>query len=212
MIRYCRRSVLPKTLHGVLDGERDQCLSVLQAKLNYGGIHFGDELGRNRDLQSCQCVVIREQPFTSAHLRLPHQPFGVSYRTRASASAAERGGRDEATLETNTRTLGLVMGDSGAGLPVVKVVLSGSSAWQAGLSAGDTLIAIDGLRASALSLSKHLARFKAGASIAISYFRHDLLREATVIVPVAKADSVWLPLEGTDSAALARRQKWLSQG
>ena len=139
-------------------------------------------------------------------------PFGVSYRARASASAADRGGRDETTLETNTRTLGLVMGDSGAGLPVIKVVLSGSSAWQAGLSAGDTLIAIDGLRATALSLSKHLARFKAGASIPISYFRHDELRETTVTVPEATADSVWLMLEGTDSVALGRRQKWLSQG
>ena len=139
-------------------------------------------------------------------------PFGVSYRTRASANAADRGGRDEATVETNTRSLGIMMGDSGSGLPVVKVVLSGSSAWRAGLSAGDTLIAIDGLRANALSLGKHLARFNAGASIPLAYFRHDRLRETTVMVPAAIADSVWLPLEGTDSVALARRQKWLSQG
>ena len=60
-------------------------------------------------------------------------PFAVGYRARPSASAADRGGRDEAVVETNTRTLGLVMGDSGAGLPVVKVVLSGSSAWNSGL-------------------------------------------------------------------------------
>ena len=139
-------------------------------------------------------------------------PFGVSYRTRPSASAGDRGGRDEATLETNTRTLGLVMGDSGAGLPVVKVVLSGSSAWQAGLSAGDTLVAMDGLRASALSLSKHLARFKAGAAISLSYFRHDQLRETNLTVPEPTADSVWLPLEGTDSIVHERRQKWLSVG
>jgi predicted metalloprotease with PDZ domain len=139
-------------------------------------------------------------------------PYGVSYRVRASASAADRGGRDEPTLETNTRTLGLVTGgDPGAGLPVIKGVLSGSAAWQAGLSASDTLIAIDGLRANALSLSKHLARFKAGASIPISYFRHDLLRETTLMVPLSTADSVWLPLEGTEAAALERRQKWLSQ-
>ncbi len=141
-------------------------------------------------------------------------PFGVSYRTRASANAADRGGRDEATIETNTRTLGLVMGDSGAGLPVIKVVLSGGSAWQAGLSAGDTLVAVDGLRASATTLSKHLARFKAGTAVPLSYFRHDQLRETTVNVPTAQQtlrDSVWLPLEGTDSVAALRRQKWLSQ-
>ena len=142
-------------------------------------------------------------------------PFGVNYRTRASASAADRGGRDETTLETNTRTLGLVMGDSGAGLPVIKVVLSGSSAWQAGLSAGDTLIAIDGLRANATTLSKHLARFKAGASVPLAYFRHDQLRETTVTVPTAQQatpDSAWLPLEGSDLVAAGRRQKWLLPG
>ena len=137
-------------------------------------------------------------------------PFGVSYRTRASASTADRGGGDEATLATNTRTLGLVMGDSSAGLPVIKVVLSGSSAWQAGLSAGDTLVAIDGLRANASSLGKHLARFKAGASIPFCFFRHDQLRETSVKVLTERPDSVWLPLEGSDSVALVRRQKWLS--
>jgi predicted metalloprotease with PDZ domain len=140
-------------------------------------------------------------------------PFGVAYRTRVSASAADRGGRDETTLETNTRTLGLVMGDSGAGLPVIKVVLSGSSAWRAGLSAGDTLIAVDGLRANATTLSKLLARFKAGTSVPLSYFRHDLLRETTVTVPTAQQatpDSVWLPLDGADLDAAGRRQKWLS--
>ncbi len=140
-------------------------------------------------------------------------PFGVSYRTRVSASASDRGGRDEATLETNTRTLGLVMGDSGAGLPVIKVVLSGSAAWLAGLSAGDTLIAVDGLRASATTLSKHVARFKAGVSFPLSYFRHDQLRDTTVTVPNAQQaapDTVWLPIEGADLAAAGRRQTWLS--
>ncbi len=142
-------------------------------------------------------------------------PFGVSYRTRVSANAADRGGRDEATIETNTRTLGLVMGESGAGLPVIKVVLSGSSAWQAGLSAGDALIALDGLRANATTLSKHLARFKAGTAIPVSYFRHDQLRETTVIVPSTQSatpDTVWLPLDGADPNANQRRSKWLSQG
>ena len=142
-------------------------------------------------------------------------PFSIAYRTRVSANAADRGGRDEATLETNTRTLGLVMGESGAGLPIIKVVLSGSSAWQASLSAGDTLIAVDGLRASATTLSKHLARFKAGASIPVSYFRHDQLRETLVTVPSAQTaspDTVWLSPEGADSNALERRKKWLSRG
>ncbi|MEQ1594410.1 MAG: PDZ domain-containing protein [Casimicrobium sp.] len=137
-------------------------------------------------------------------------PFGITYNTRPSANAADRGGRDEASIETNTRTLGLIVGES-AGLNVIKTVLSGSAAWRAGLSAGDTLVAIDGLRASSTALSKHLARFKAGDEIAVTYFRHDVLASSVLLVPPAVADTVWLTLAADDAAGTTRRARWLGQ-
>ncbi len=137
-------------------------------------------------------------------------PFAVSYRTRPTASAGDRGGRDEAAPETNARTLGLIVAENGSGLPMAKHVVAGAAAWQAGISAGDTLIAVDGLRANASTLSKHLARFKAGDALRVTYFRQDLLRETTVTVPVAVADSVWLTALPEPLDAVSLRQRWLN--
>lgn len=136
-------------------------------------------------------------------------PFGIQYRTRASASATDRGGRDEATMETNARTLGLHIADGG-GLPTVKQVLNASAAWQAGLSAGDTLVAIDGLRANVATLGKHLARFRTADVVAISYFRHDVLQQTHVIVPEPEHDTAWLQVSLDDAMGKTRRDRWLT--
>lgn len=137
------------------------------------------------------------------------KPFAIEYRTRPSASAADRGGRDEAATETNARTLGLLFADASGGLPALKHVLSGSAGGQAGLSAGDTVIAIDGLRATATSLGKHLARFKPGDALRVSYFRHDALHETVLTIPTPAHDSVWLRVTTDDPVAVARRALWL---
>ena len=137
-------------------------------------------------------------------------PLAITYRTRASATARDRGGRDEVTIETNMRTLGVLVAEGGSGLPVAKHVVNGSAAWQAGISAGDTLVAIDGLRASAETLGKHLTRFKAGDMLGLSYFRHDTLFEASIQIPVARSDTVWLSAQSGPSAAFALRQRWLT--
>ena len=141
-------------------------------------------------------------------------PFGIDYHLRAAASASDRGGRDESCLPTNLRSLGLIVAESGQALPVAKHVITDSAAWQAGISAGDTLVAIDGLRASGASLGKHLARFSAGDLLTLSYFRHDELRATQLIVPVAKLDTVWLGLtpasEPLRTNMTALRNDWLS--
>ena len=114
----------------------------------------------------------------------------------------------------NLRTLGVQVADAGGNLPTVKHVFAQSAAWQAGLSAGDTLVAIDGLRASSATLGKHLARFNAGEALALSWFRYDVLHSATLSVPVATDDTVWLEVinVSADSAGAmaARRLRWLS--
>ena len=137
------------------------------------------------------------------------KPFAINYRTRPSASAGDRGGRDEATIVTNARTLGLLFAESAGGLPSLKNVICGSAGWQAGLSAGDAIIAVDGLRASTTSLSKHLSRFRAGDTLRVAYFRHDVLHEAVVTVPPAPHDAVWLQTSADDADGVARRTLWL---
>ena len=137
------------------------------------------------------------------------KPFALTYRTRATATANDRGGRDEMHIETNTRTLGVVVAE-GNGLPTAKFVVTGSPAWQSGISAGDTLVAIDGLRANAVTLGKHLARFQPGDVLRVSYFRHDVLHETGIKVPVAALDTVWLTAQSEPLAAALRRRTWLN--
>jgi len=138
-------------------------------------------------------------------------PFAISYCERPAVSASDRGGRDERHYEVNLRSLGIVLADASNGLPGVRHVLSKSAAWQAGLGAGDTLVALDGLRANATTLGKYLARFDKGDTIDISYFRHDVLHQARIVVPAdPPADTAWLVAAMDDAAGLARRNDWLN--
>ena len=158
-----------------------------------------------------QCVNGTADPDWSTLLA----PFGIHYHQRVTASASDRGGRDEAHPHTNARALGMILSEGGTGLPVVKHVISGSAAASAGLSAGDTWVAIDGLRASTTTLAKHLPRFAAGDTLAIDYFRHDQLQHTVLHIMHAKLDTVWLSVasEAAPNAApnaTVLRQRWLS--
>ena len=139
-------------------------------------------------------------------------PFGIHYRLRATASSSDRGGRDEPLVHTNLRTLGMLVTEGGQALPVVKHVISHSAAWRAGISAGDALVAIDGLRANATTLGKHLARFNAGDRLAVSHFRHDVLQTSSVEIPTPPLDTAWLSVavEPVDAESVQLRQQWLS--
>ncbi len=140
-------------------------------------------------------------------------PFGINYRLRATASASDRGGRDEPNIHTNLRTLGMLVAEGGHALPTIKHVVNGSAAWRAGISAGDTLVAVDGLRANGTTLAKHLARFEAGDALAVSYFRHDVLQSADVKIPTPKLDTVWLSVavELADAGSAVLRHQWLTR-
>ena len=137
------------------------------------------------------------------------KPFAINYRTRPSASAADRGGRNETASGCNARTLGMLFADAGGSLPTLKHVISGSAAWRAGLSAGDAVVAIDGLRASVASLGKHLPRFNSGDTLKVSYFRHDELRDTLLTVPPPPHDAAWLEVAADDQAGAAKRALWL---
>lgn len=121
------------------------------------------------------------------------EPFGVTVHLRAAAGPSDRGGRpDPEAARLNVRQLGIVLEDRPAALPVIRHVLAGSAAHRAGLSAGDTLVAIDGLRAGAPTLSKHLARFEFPCSIDVRYFRHDVLKQTMLTIERAPLDTAWL--------------------
>jgi predicted metalloprotease with PDZ domain len=67
-------------------------------------------------------------------------------------------------------------------------VLDGGGAQAAGLSAGDLVIACDGLRVSQQALDKMLARKLVGDSLTIHAFRRDELLSRMVVLSESETD------------------------
>jgi predicted metalloprotease with PDZ domain len=94
----------------------------------------------------------------------------------------------------------------------VQHVLDGTPAQAAGLSAGDVLVACDGLRIEGQDLDRLLAASAPGARVRMHAFRRDELMDFEVVLGERPADT-WLlrPRADADAEALARRRSWLRQ-
>lgn len=91
-------------------------------------------------------------------------PFGITIEYAAPAAPSSLGVR---TAQKN-------------GELSITTCLTGGAAQRAGLSAGDTIVALDGLRASEASMKTLLARRKPGQRVAITAFRRDELMQFDV--------------------------------
>ena len=80
----------------------------------------------------------------------------------------------------------------------------GSAAERAGLAAGDTLIAIEGLAVDAGSLHDLLKRYANKGEVDVHYFRLGVLAKASLPVVTADADTAYLSL-----ADEAKAKRWL---
>lgn len=88
-------------------------------------------------------------------------------------------------------------------------VYEGGAAHQAGISAGDLLIAMDGLRVSATNLDGLLARYRVGDSVALHAFRRDELMAFTAILAADDAPQLALSAQPKPTAAARMRAAWL---
>ena len=68
---------------------------------------------------------------------------------------------------------------------IVKNVIPGSPAAAAGLTFNDEIIALDGDRVNAATFPRRLADRRPGDRVTVSYFRRDLLRQATLTVALS---------------------------
>lgn len=107
-----------------------------------------------------------------------------------------------------TPSLGARLSGS-TGAAVLAVVHEGGAAHRAGLSAGDTLIAIDGLKVGAETLEPMLARRAAGDTVRVHAFRRDELMCFDVSLDAGEC-LVQLELAPRPAAAVQRLRKgWL---
>ncbi|MCB1876958.1 MAG: M61 family metallopeptidase [Chromatiales bacterium] len=89
-------------------------------------------------------------------------------------------------------------------------VYEGEAAHRAGLSAGDVLIALDGLRVNVDSLSKRLARYAPGETLTVHAFRRDELQQRQLTLDPSPATNAILSLQTDPGSEQARRrQAWL---
>ena len=89
-------------------------------------------------------------------------------------------------------------------------VFAGGPLQQAGLSAHDTIVAVDGLRASADALDRLVTRRAPGDSVEVHAFRRDELFTARVTLAAAPLDTCWLALaDAADADTTSRRGAWL---
>lgn len=113
----------------------------------------------------------------------------------------------EAQKPARTAALGIKVKTEDGWVRVTQV-LDGGAAQAAGLSAGDLLVAVDGVRMAPGQLDKLLARYRPGDRIELHAFRRDELQALPVTLAREPAAQFKLKAEGGRHAA---RSRWLGQ-
>ncbi len=85
----------------------------------------------------------------------------------------------------------------------------GGAAHQAGLSAGDILMAVDGLRVSATNLDALLTRYRVGDTVVLHVFRRDELMMFDVTLAPDDAPQTTLTAQAKPATAARMRAAWL---
>lgn len=132
--------------------------------------------------------------------------FGVIAQRRVATGDSDAGGRNASPPQG--LSLGCKLKSDGS----IAQILAGSAAQQAGLAAGDVLVALDGLSVSASSLARRLQVLVAGAAVPLHFFRGDELLQVAITPQPAPADTWTLTLLDEDlrPELAARRKAWLT--
>lgn len=146
--------------------------------------------------------------------------YGIKLRLRPAASVRDAGGvigKSKAPVQDIAGRLLRV--DLGAtfkadqGFPRLQVVAADGAAQRAGLSAGDLLVALDGLQTTAENLEILLERYKPGDEIEVHVFRRDELMTFKVELQAAEATTCYLEVDPEPAPAqLKARTVWLGIG
>jgi predicted metalloprotease with PDZ domain len=133
--------------------------------------------------------------------------MGLALHTRPLDGDHDAGGKPSVQREQRA-ALGAVVGGPDAH-PVLSNVQEGSAAQAAGLSAGDAIVAVDGLQATKSMLGK-LHERAPGDLLRVHYFRRDELHETTVRLLEARHEAAFVLIDDRASASAHRRRaQWL---
>ncbi len=130
--------------------------------------------------------------------------FGVTATLHAPRGAGDEGGRGSAQP-----SVGGWIGASLRSDASLATVFTGSPAARAGLSPGDVLLAIDGLRVTGGSLAARIEALLPGRGVEVHFYRGDELLAAQLTPIAAPADTWTLTLATVEGPVLERRRAWL---
>ena len=137
--------------------------------------------------------------------------LGVSYNLRRSVGGKDKGGKAVGDKVPPEVWLGADLG-SNDGRSTFAVVHNDGPAERAGISPGDELVAVDGLRVNPAGAEARTRRYKPGDKSRITVFRGDELMTLQLRWEEAPTDTCYLTVdEHADEAAIARRAAWLGR-
>lgn len=156
-----------------------------------------DRIGENA-VQTVQAFfqrALREtEDFDLAHLL--HR-CGVRTHLRASESPSDKGGTEGKTDTSLRAILGANCINDALGAKI-QSLLHGTPGHRAGLSAGDVIIAVNGIRTDAGLLEKHLSRYCPGDRVTLHAFRRDELFSVEVELAAAPLDTCYFSIENEE--------------
>ncbi len=137
--------------------------------------------------------------------------LGVGFRLRPAGNGADKGGVGKPEPPPAPR--GPVLGarvQAEAGDARIAVVLDGGAAQEAGLSAGDVIVAVDGIRVTPTDIEQRIAVIPVGYSVPVHVFRRDELMRFDLKPRPAPEDTceLWLQEDAGEEQS-GRRQAWL---
>jgi len=149
---------------------------------------------------------LQELIYGTSELPLPEllAAVGVEVVQRVAKNPQDKGGKD-VEAELPAADFGATLKDGEAGLMIQRVVEAGA-AQSGGLSAGDQIIALDGLRLNQVQLESKILRAKPGDVWQAHAFRRDELHQFEIILQAAAATT--FVLKASDQQQAARRD-WL---
>jgi predicted metalloprotease with PDZ domain len=118
----------------------------------------------------------------------------------------------EASMRKETDTVEASLGariGSRNGDALLENVYDGGAAQAAGLSAGDAVIAVDGLRVNGATLDKRIRSYPVGSAVTLTVFRRDELMTFQVTLQPQEKNTCVLTSLNEPAEAVARRNAWL---
>jgi predicted metalloprotease with PDZ domain len=135
---------------------------------------------------------------------------GIGMREGPAASNGDRGGVGQPRGSAPPRAVLGARVDTGSGEVRLGQVFDDGAAQAAGLSAGDVLVAIDGIRCTPSNWEALLGRYLPGETIRVTGFRRDELFERDVRLLPAPEDTVMLwRMPAATAARIRARSRWL---